>query len=360
VKRAAAWILPGLAVAVLLGGTAWTLVLAYERGRQVSPGSTHRSDHRGARALFLLLEEMGHRPVRWTRPLPPKGALLVALEPEAAPTERDRELTHWVHEGGMLLLAAGDDNALAGLFGLALHEGTTGPDEEENETTPRWWTRYPRDAEVVRGTAAEPVVVQFRHGQGRVAAVAAPAWLENASLAQEDHLDLALQLVLGPGRPIHFDEYRHGLREQPGLAYVLHRYGLLPAAFAGLAFLGLLAWRTTPPEAEPPAAEEAWGPVRDSLVEARATLYARSLRPRDALGLLERDLRRGLSSYFGSRTLLPWPDLQRRLQERRPAEYRRLRRLLGDLQGLKAKPPLQLGDVVPLSRRMAALMKELR
>jgi hypothetical protein len=350
-KRAAAWILPVLAVALLLGGTAWTLVLAYERGRQASPGSTHRSDARGARALFLLLEEMGHVPVRWTRPLPPKRVLLVSLEPEAAPPERDRELTHWVHEGGVLLLAAGDNQELARLFGLALNE---------DKTAARWWAKRPTGAVVIRGTAAEPVVLQVRHGQGQVVAVAAPGWLENASLSQDDHLELALQLVLGPGRPIHFDEYRHGLREQPGLAYVLHRYGLLPAAFAGLAFLGLLAWRTTPPEAEPPGAEESWGPIRDSLVEARATLYARSLRPRDALSLLERDLRRGLSTYLGARTLLPWRDLQRRLQERRPAVYRRLRSVLGDLQGLKAKPPLQLGDVVPLSRRMAALMKELR
>ena len=352
VKRAASWILPGLAIVLLLGGTAWTLVLAYERGRQVSPGSTHRSDAKGTRALFLLLEEMGHRPVRWTQPLPPKGALLVSLEPEEAPDERNRELVNWVHEGGVLLLAAGEDTSgLPGLFGLAV----TG-----DKAAGRWWLRHPAGAQVIRGAENKPRVVDFRHGQGRVIALAEPAWLGNAGLSQEDHLELALQLVMGPGRPVHFDEFRHGLREHPGLAYVLHRYGLLPAAFAGLGFLGLLVWRTTPPEAERPAEEEAWGAVRDSLVEARANLYARSLRPRDAIGLVERDLRRGVSSFLGSSALLPWRDAQRRLQERRPAQAKRLRSLAGELQEMRSKPPLLLADVVPVSRRVAAFMKELR
>jgi hypothetical protein len=355
-KRAASWVLPVLAVALLLGGTAWSLVLAYERGRQVSPGSTHRSDATGARALFVLLEVMGHRPVRWTRPLPPRHAVLVSLEPEEAPAERDRELVEWVHEGGALVLAAGppgkgSDPSLAWLLGLAASRDDTGA---------RWWSRRPPGAQVVRGPAEQPRVVEFRHGQGRVVALADASWLENAGLSQEDHLDLALSLLLGPQRPIHFDEYRHGLREQPGLAYVLHRYGLLPAAFAGLAFLGVLVWRTTPPEAERPSEEEAWGAVRDSLVEARANLYARSLRPRDAVALLERDLRRRLSSFLGSSALLAWRDVQRRLEDRRPAEARRLRSLLADLQGMKIKPPLLLSDVVPVSRRAAAFMKELR
>jgi hypothetical protein len=356
VKRAAGWILPALAVAVLVGGTAWTLVVAYERGKQTAAGSTHRSDASGARALFLLLEEMGHRPVRWTRPQPPRGALLVSVEPESASDERENDLLTWVHEGGTLVIAAGpatgdEASRLPWSLGLTAAERPGGP---------RWWSRRPPSARVLRGTEAEPVVVDYHHGLGRVIALAEPRWLENAGLSQEDHLDLALEAVLGPGLPIHFDEYRHGLRERPGLAYVLHRYGLLPAAFAGLCFLGLVVWRTTPAAAERPAEEEAWGAVRDSLVEARAHLYARSLRPRDAAGLLERELRRELSSFLGSGALLPWKEVQRRVQERRPARAATLRSLASELSALRSKPPAQLAELVPVSRRVADFLKELR
>jgi hypothetical protein len=387
VSRAAGVLFALLAGGTLAVGVAWLLGTSFERGTRFEAGSSFRSDGEGARGLYLVLEETGHHPRRLLERVPPREALLASLAAETTGPSRDQELVDWVRDGGHLVLIAPKLEApakssglesprgsrqvsLAETLGLRLQFGAASAAPAADSPFAEWaglgdeqarqhWSSWPRGARLLLGNSPKPVLVESALGAGHVTALAEPAFFLNAGLAHGDRLPLALTLLLGPHRPVVFDEYAHGVAAHPGLAYVLARYGLLPAFCAGLLFLGLLAWRTSPAEAEPAPGPPGGGEMRDSLVEVRAAIYARTLRPRDALRLLERDFRHGLAERLGSARPLPWRELERRLAERKPAFAPRLKSTLLELGGLKAKPPLRLSDTLSLGRQMAALLKEI-
>lgn len=395
-------VLGAVALAVAL-----PLLLAYQRGQVYGPGSSQRSDAPGLRALYLLLDEGGERPRRLHRPAPtePRG-LLVSVRPELA--EGDDLLVAWVQQGGVLLLAEelpepaaspspspsstpsaspspGSKRArrrelperrepapLRQALGLRLERGAAPavlpaasrlgawlPDWRGDESARQFWVGRPRQARVLLGSEQRPVLVEWTLGAGRVLAFSEAAWLSNAGLPRGQRLALALALLREPGLPVWFDEYRHGLVEEPGLAYVLARYGLLPTAFALLTLLALLAWRTAPPEAPPAPGGVERAPVRDSLIEARAGLYAQTLTGHEALRLIEHDLHRGLAQALGGRPL-SWDEGARRLEARRPVLARRLAALRREIEGRRPGPPPPLPALLPLARRVAQFLQEVR
>jgi hypothetical protein len=191
-------------------------------------------------------------------------------------------------------------------------------------------------------------------------ALADPGFLDNEGLGQGDHLSLALALTAGRGRPVAFDEFAHGVAERAGLAYVLARYGLVPTAFASLVFLAILAWRTGSPESPMQQTETPPPEGRDSLVDARALLYSRALRPRDAVDLVERDLRRNASAILGASRLLSWEELDERVREHKPVLRGRLRGLRNQTKAYQARPPARLSEVVPYAKSAAHLLEEMR
>jgi hypothetical protein len=308
----------------------------------------------------------------------------VSLEAGTTSPGRDRQVVDWVLAGGVFFIVAPAIEAsaegeprgaerrvsLAELLGLRVRRGSApaAPVADDplaslaalhEEEAAQHWSAWPRGARIRLGQAPHPVLVDFVLGRGRVVALAEPSFLRNEGLAEGDRLSLALALLLEPGRTIVFDEHAHGLAERPGLAYVLSRYGLLPALGAFLLFLGLVAWRTSPAEAEPVDDAGAMGEMEDTLIHARAALYARTIRPHEALRVLERDLRHRLSERLGSPRPLAWPDLERRLAER-PALASRLRSAVAEVRRLRARPPLRLDDTLPMARRLFALIEEIR
>lgn len=398
-----------LVLGAVAAGVALPLLLAHERGRVYGPGSSQRSDAEGLRALYLLLEEGGARPARLHRPAPslPRAVLLCAW-PE--PAEGDEQLLEWVRRGGVLFLAdqpgtpapapsptaspspspspspSGEPRrtrrrALLEVFGppplrekLALEMarvpapaglpagsrlGALVPGWGADDWARAHWKKWPRQATVLLGSAEQPILLEWPLGAGRVLALSDAGWLTNAGLARGQRLALALALLREPALPVWFDEYRHGLAEEPGLAYVLARYGLLPTAFALLALLALLAWHTSPAEAPAAPGGVERAPVRDSLVEARAGLYAQTLRGREALRLIEHDLRQGLARALGGRPL-SWDEAARRLAARHPALAGRLVSLRRELQSHGRGAPSSLSDLLPLARRVAQFLQEVR
>jgi hypothetical protein len=105
-RRLTGWFLAFLPLALLAAGAGWVLVSSHQRGISAPVGSSLRSDAEGTRALFLLLEETGHRISRLTRPVPPEGAILLCVEPAPSPPGLDARLLDWLQEGGTLVLAA--------------------------------------------------------------------------------------------------------------------------------------------------------------------------------------------------------------------------------------------------------------
>ncbi len=396
-----------LVLAAVALAVALPLLLAYERGQAYGPGSSQRSDADGLRALYLLLEEGGERPRRLHRPAPTQArALLVCVRPQLA--EGDDQLVEWVQQGGVLLLAEElpapvpspspspsaqpspspspgstrkrsqahaephEPAPLRHALGLQLQRGPAPaslpaesrlgaalPGWPADEAARHYWAGRPKQAQVLLGSEQRPVLVEWRLGAGRVLALSDAAWLGNAGLPRGQRLALALALLREPGLPVWFDEYRHGLVEEPGLAYVLARYGLLPTAFALLALLALLAWHTTPAEAPAAPGGVERAPVRDSLVEARAGLYAQTLKGREALRLIEHDLHQGLVRALGGRPL-SWDEAARRLEARRPALGRRLAGLRREIEGERRGAPTPLPVLLPLARRVAQFLQEVR
>jgi hypothetical protein len=102
----------GLALAALL---VLSLVISRvaDRGRFAGAYSTLGSGPRGTRALYLVLEQLGVRVQRWSQDLArlPTDAVLVSLGGCATSNERPlsryerEELTSWVNEGGVLVVA---------------------------------------------------------------------------------------------------------------------------------------------------------------------------------------------------------------------------------------------------------------
>ncbi len=416
--RAGSLLLACVSVALLLAGLSWPLRLAYERGRVYAPGSSLRSDESGARALFLLLEQQGARPQRLTLPAPEavRGVLL-SIAPQARPAGTQAELLDWVRAGNVLVLALGEtevgprraappstptptpsptpvsepdkrarprlrvenlDCTLGLELGRPVSGGVAASAPADSPLAPllageappraaRAFAQWPRDARVWLGEAQAPVLLELTLGTGRVLALSDASWFTNAGLPQGARLRLARHLLGQPAGALLFDEYRHGLVEEPGLAYVLGRYRLLPSACALLLLLGLLAWASTPAEAPTELPRDEAPEVRDSLVETRAGLYARSLRPADALALLERDLRAGLGAHLraapagendGAR--LSWKRARRLVRERDPRAGERLAGLLEELAAARRAPPRGLRPLVPLAQRVARFLQEVR
>ena len=116
-----------LLLVVGLGASGWMCTRVAERGRYAAPYSTFGSGPDGSRALYLLAEERGHAPERWTRDLGglPEDGVLVAMGGCDAPMRRElspfeeRALVEWV-EGGGVLIVAGAPGYLPKEFGVRL------------------------------------------------------------------------------------------------------------------------------------------------------------------------------------------------------------------------------------------------
>jgi hypothetical protein len=321
-----------------------------------------------------LLENAGLRPRRLIERHPPPGVLLAVLEPRTSSPGRDLEIAEWIKKGGRLVLVAapveegktfGGPASLAEILGLRAARGAApaAPGARSpirgfaGETVAQHWSAWPRGAETWLGEAPRPVLVRLAVGSGQVVALSDPALFRNSGLGKGDHLELAMKLFVEPGLPVAFDEHAHGVAEQAGLAYVLGRYGLLPAAVCALLFLGLLVWRTSPP-ARGPAPVEARD-MKDSLVEARAALYARTLRTPELLALVERDVLLSL----GERLRLPAPvsgdEAVRRLEQRRPELAARFAAALSDLRARRATAAGPTAEDLVLARRLTSLIEEI-
>jgi hypothetical protein len=184
------------------------------------------------------------------------------------------------------------------------------------------------------------LVARWPRGRGEVLLLAAPELLDNAHLAQADHLAL-LEALAGNGRAVYFDEHAHGLGKSTGLLELLLGWGLGPTFVLGALALLLVAWRS----------RARLGPEEDDLRELRseavdlvdslAQLYERTLSRREAARLYSASftravaLRTGLSGtalsrrvdqLTGGRVVLPGePET-----EITPAVFQRIVRSLND------------------------------
>jgi hypothetical protein len=342
-----------ITLAVLLAALAGIalLVRPYAGDDAADPRpSTYLTGPNGARALFLLMEELGvpaaQRLEPWAEPLP--EGVLVVLAPAQPPTPRELEaLLGWMDAGGTLIYGAGA-GADPVTRALDLRLQPAAPDTQSPLQAVRWpgetayATRDEAGAEAQQWSVGVDSVAGFR----RTWAVASPAlhagtadvllrtrtgapvlavlargdgravvWSDASPLGNRLLRDGAAALLfaravsdaLAEGGALTFDEYHHGYR--PGSpARALWQFvtgtgagrALLQAALAGLLLLVLYGHRLGAPLLE------AVGRRRSPLehVDAVAAAYSRAGARRTARRLLVA----GLERRLGRRILDPDTD----------------------------------------------------
>lgn len=230
---------------LLIGGaTLLVLTLAFafvgidpqEQGMSIP--STYSSGSGGARAAYLLLQDLHYKVSRWERPpseLPgdPEDVLLVLAEPMESPSKEEREaLQDFVEEGGQVLFTG---PRIKAFFPEAEIDEKTPPlewktfsaDFPSNYTigAPRivlqagttWQAPAPSQFPLY-GATRSPVVVSWRVGDGRILWWAAATPLTNSGITREGNLNLFLNAMNSPmpgdrtQMQIYWDEYFHGQR----------------------------------------------------------------------------------------------------------------------------------------------------
>ena len=263
-----------IAGSVLLGMLCLFVAVAPPGGE---PGdglpSTYSPGSGGARAAYLLLQELRMKVQRWEQPpteLPEdaEGALLVLANPLLAPTKKEQEaLRNFVENGGQILFTG----ARLGAFFPEAKLSFKPPGKDWQTYAAKLPSRYTRGAAKVTlrpqaewskldatqlelyGDAEGAVVVSWRMGDGQLLWWAGPTPLTNAGITKEGNLSLFLEAVKSPvaeesARRLYWDEYFHGQRSSLW-SYVQKTpvpMGLVQLALLGLAVLFTFSRRSGP------------------------------------------------------------------------------------------------------------------
>lgn len=255
-----------VAAAVVFGGT--------ESGTAELRTSTYLDDRRGARALYLLLEQVGMSPQRRLEPPAadlPTGVTLVMAAPSHAVTPNEaKDLLDWTARGGRLVVVDAPSNppqhvvdcgpllAPAGLATGPIAATPTGVTVAEGLRRPdfrglAWPARIvveagPDDRRDGRAGAKEDLVTSAQgalvarvpFGTGEIVCIADERLVSNEYLRGGDNAVLAVDLIAGDGsRPIVFDEFHHGFGDAAGDGVTARLFAMLPGTWPGRALLVL-------------------------------------------------------------------------------------------------------------------------
>jgi hypothetical protein len=226
----------GAVFLVLTAGLAIVGSKPEEQGMQ-SP-STYSAGSGGARAAYLLLQDLHYKVSRWERsptelPSDPEDVVLILADPQETPTKEEREaLQQFVDDGGQVLFTGARINAFfpearvnAEMPTLEWKSFTT--DFPSNYTfrapkivlqTGNTWKTPVGNQLPLYGETRSPVVVSWRIGEGRILWWAAATPLTNSGISRESNLNLFLNALNSPAQSdrsavqIYWDEYFHGQR----------------------------------------------------------------------------------------------------------------------------------------------------
>jgi hypothetical protein len=224
--------------------------------------SSYSSNWDGAKAAYLLLQDLGYEVSRWEEsPTELKGApstqVLILAEPMQKPSAEEKQAIREFLEKGGRILALGEPAALllpeSSWFqeGFPLSEKTTfrpllptplirnAP--EISMVSPQHWQPKSGSQLVVYGNVETAAVVSYAVGKGQVIWWGASTPITNAGIRDSGNLALFLN-SLGPssGVRVLWDEYFHGAHSSlwPYLAQTPLPWGV---AQFGLVFLAILA-----------------------------------------------------------------------------------------------------------------------
>ena len=228
-----------IAAAVLVVLTAGLAFLGgdpTEQGRPIP--STYSANPGGARAAYLLLQELHNKVSRWERsptelPIDEGDAVLILADPLEMPTKEEiAALRAFVEEGGQVVFTG----ARIKSFFPEARVDEEFPSEERKTfsadvpsnysagapkivlQTDAVWQAPDASQLALYGDTQSPVVVSWRIGDGRVLWWAAATPLTNSGISSEGNLNLFLNAMSFPLADekstvqIYWDEYFHGER----------------------------------------------------------------------------------------------------------------------------------------------------
>ncbi len=318
----------GVAMVVLL---ALTFALAPAPAQQsIGYPSSYSPEWAGAKAAFLLLNQLGYHAERWDRPpeeLPadPRGAVLILAEPsEDASNEERMAIREFVSDGGRVLALGGAAAKLAPdasakevpswdlsskTYSSLLPSPLTHDAPEITMIAPDEWTAHKPAQLGLYGSAEKPVVVSYRVGRGEVIWWASSAPLSNGLIREKSNLAFFLNAVGPTSSRVLWDEYFHGAR-----GTLASYFAETPLPWAGLqigiAFLAaVFTFSRRAGPVRVPAVESRLSPLE--FVETLGDLYQSAHASPAAVGVAYQRFRTLLSRKLGATTKAKIPELAR-------------------------------------------------
>jgi hypothetical protein len=316
----------GVAMIVLL---ALTFALAPAPAQQsIGYPSSYSPEWAGAKAAFLLLNQLGYRAERWERPpeeLPgdPRGAVLILAEPsEDASADERIAIRGFVAQGGRVLALGGAAASLVPdasanevpswnlqpkTYSSLLPSALTHDAPEITMIAPDEWTAHKSSQLGLYGTAAKPVVVSYHVGRGEVIWWASSSPLSNGLIRDKSNLAFFLNAVGPTSSHVFWDEYFHGARGS-----LASYFAETPLPWAGLqigiAFLAaVFTFSRRAGPVRVPAVESRLSPLE--FVETLGDLYQSAHASPAAVGVAYQRFRTSLSRKLGAPTKAKLPEI---------------------------------------------------
>lgn len=236
--------------------------------------TTYSAASGGAKAGFLLLQELGYHVDRWEKPhsqLPAAPhTVLVLAEPRMVPDTKEKASIEKFMAGGGRVIATG----LTGGMFLPVNASDDNPEpiglsKEYDALTPSAVTRAAPKISLVPhaswskstaiplyGTKDAVYAVQMPHGQGEAIWLASATPFTNAGIQSSSNLEFVLAAIGDPQQThVLFDEYVHGYGDQnrrDEKSHPLTMALLLQSAVVALAALLTFSRRSGPLRPVPP------------------------------------------------------------------------------------------------------------
>lgn len=341
--------------------------------------STYSAQASGAKAAFLLLQDLGYHAERWEQPpteLPSDAShtVLVLAYPVRPPSPEEKAaLASYVIHGGRILLAGPTANLylsqaesvpeflpepIAKTFEPQLVTSLTRGGAIEMSPT-AYWKQSSTSVLVHYSDAGRPIVVSFRIGKGQVIWWAASRPLSNAGISRSGNLALLLN-SLGSAQEnrILWDEYFHssgrtvmGYTSETPILFALVQAGLVVIAL-------LLTYSRRNGPIYPPDERPRLSPLE--FVETLGGLYRRARATRVALEVPYARFRMMAARQLGMKLDVPTADLARALRNRLGYKDDNLHDLLLRIEAALYDPGLQEKTALELVQQLNFHVHQLR
>lgn len=354
-------------------------LLSQEEEETVVP-STYSARSRGAKAAYLLLQDLGYKVERWEQsptelPLDqPEHTIVVLASPFRLPSQEEKNaLQKYLSLGGKILETGSSPS-------LYLPHAETEPERLPapvgRDYQPQLLTSltrggviqmspgaYWKDASTAFLThyadEARPIVVSYKVGQGQVIWWASSTPLTNAAIAKSGNLALLLNSLGQPGSVhVYWDEYFHGYKQS--FSGYFHQapivYGLMQCALVFAALVFTFSRRNGP--IHPLAPPARLSPLE--FVYTLGKLYRRAKATHAALEVPYSRFRLLATRQLGISPDTSAPDLARAVKSRMRYKENDLSGLLEQIEAALRNPALSEAWALELAQRLSLHTQNLK